>query len=137
MNLKKLKPQTLALSIILSATLAVVNGCGIAKNTQESVVVRDTVIVTKERKLVDTLLLQNWDTITTIKDNVRVRLVRVNDTIYVDAECPTDTFIVNTVTIKSVKEETSKRGWEFYMGWAFAILAMLVIIKTVLNKVLE
>lgn len=137
MNLKKLKPQTLALSIILSATLAVVNGCGIAKPHQESVVVRDTVIVTKERKLVDTLLLQNWDTITTIKDNVRVRLVRVNDTIYVDAECPTDTFIVNTVTIKSVKEETPKRGWEFYMGWAFAILAMLVIIKTVLNKVLE
>lgn len=127
----------LALSIILSATLAVVNGCGIAKNTQENVVVRDTVIVTKERKLVDTLLLQNWDTITTIKDNVRVRLVRVNDTIFVDAECPTDTFVVNTVTIKSVKEETPKRGYEFYLGWAVAILAMLVIIKTVLNKVLE
>jgi hypothetical protein len=137
MNLKKLKPQTLALSIILSATLAVVNGCGIAKNTPENVFVRDTVIVTKERKLVDTLVVQNWDTITTIKDNVRVRLVRVNDTIYVDAECPTDTFIVNTVTIKNVKEENPKRGWEFYLGWAVAVLAMLVIIKTVLNKVLE
>lgn len=137
MNLKKLKPQTLALLTILSATLAGVNGCGIAKITPENVVVRDTVIVTKERKLVDTLVLQNWDTITTIKDNVRVRLVRVNDTIFVDAECPTDTFVVNTVTIKSVKEEKPKRGWEFYLGWAFAVLAMLVIIKTVLNKVLE
>lgn len=137
MNLKKLKPQTLALLTILSVTLAAVNGCGFAKNIQENVVVRDTVIVTKERKLVDTLVLQNWDTITTVKDNVRVRLVRVNDTIFVDAECPTDTFVVNTVTIKNVKEEKNKRGYEFYLGWAFAILAMLVIIKTVLNKVLE
>lgn len=137
MNLKKLKPQTLALLTILSVILAAVNGCGFAKNIQENVVVRDTVIVTKERKLVDTLVLQNWDTITTVKDNVRVRLVRVNDTIFVDAECPTDTFVVNTVTIKNVKEEKNKRGYEFYLGWAFAILAMLVIIKTVLNKVLE
>jgi hypothetical protein len=137
MNLKKLKPQTLALLTTLSVTLAAVNGCGFAKNIQENVVVRDTVIVTKERKLVDTLVLQNWDTITTVKDNVRVRLVRVNDTIFVDAECPTDTFVVNTVTIKNVKEEKNKRGYEFYLGWAFAILAMLVIIKTVLNKVLE
>jgi hypothetical protein len=137
MNLKKLKPQTLALLTTLSVTLAAVNGCGFAKNIQENVVVRDTVIVTKERKLVDTLVLQNWDTITTVRDNVRVRLVRVNDTIFVDAECPTDTFVVNTVTIKNVKEEKNKRGYEFYLGWAFAILAMLVIIKTVLNKVLE
>lgn len=137
MNWKKLKPQTLALLTTLSAILAVVNGCGIAKVTPENVIVRDTVIVIKERKLVDTIILQSWDTVTTIKDRVRVKLVRVNDTIYVDAECPTDTFIVNTVTIKSVKDETPKRGWEFYMGWAFAILAMLVIIKTVLNKVLE
>lgn len=138
MNLKMLKLRQLALSIILSATLAVVSGCGFAKPHQESVVVRDTVIVTKERKLIDTLLLQNWDTITTVKDNVRVRLVRVNDTIFVDAECPTDTFIVNTVTIKNVKEETPKTvWWHFPVGVLLVVLFGYLILKKILGDLFK
>jgi len=126
----------IALLTTLSVTLAVVSGCGTAKNIQENVIVRDTVIVTKERRLIDTVLLQNWDTLTITKDRVRVNLVRVNDTIYVDAQCPTDTFVVNTVTIKNVKQEKQNRGYEFYLGWAIAIFMMLIIFRTILNKVM-
>lgn len=134
---RKLHNRLVILIILTIALLAVVNGCGTAKIIQENVIVRDTVIVTKERKLTDTVLLQNWDTLTITKDRVRVNLVRVNDTIFVDAECPTDTFIVNTVTIKNVTEQQQKRGYEFYIGWAITILMMLIIFRTILNKIME
>jgi hypothetical protein len=133
---KKYLLPRLALLTIPIAILAGVNGCGTAKTFQESVIVRDTVIVTKERKLIDTVMLQNWDTITMTKDRVSVRLIRVNDTIFVDAKCPTDTFIVNTVTINNVKEQKSGRGYEFYLGWIIVILCFFVLFKTILNKVI-
>jgi hypothetical protein len=136
MNSKRLKLHPLAASIILSATLAVVSGCGFVKPLPESVTVRDTVIVTKERKLTDTLLLQNWDTVQVTKDRVRVRLVRINDTIFVDAECPTDTFVVNTVTVNTVSKENKGRGYEFYIGWMITILCFFILFRTILNKVI-
>ena len=65
---------------------------------QSEIVQIDTVVVTEEKTLTDTLVLN--DTIVreiTSKDGVVVRLQRVVDTIRVDVECPADTIRIEKV----------------------------------------
>ena len=115
------------------AILAGVSGCGGAKILQESVVVRDTVVVTKERVLHDTLIVQK-DTIL-YQDRVRVEVKYLEGKrVVITAECPSDTIRVETIRI--VNQAIQKRGvgWEGLLGWVIAILCLLVIIRTILQK---
>ena len=115
------------------AILAGVSGCGGAKILQESVVVRDTVVVTKERVLHDTLIVQK-DTIL-YQDRVRVEVKYLEGKrVVITAECPSDTIRVQTIRI--VNQPIQKRGvgWEGLLGWVIAILCLLVIIRTILQK---
>jgi hypothetical protein len=115
------------------AILAGVSGCGGAKILQESVVVRDTVVVTKERVLHDTLIVQKDTTI--YQDRVRVEVKWLKGKrIVITAECPSDTIRVETIRI--VNQAIQKRGvgWEGLLGWVVAILCLLVIIRTILQK---
>ena len=123
----------LALLTIPIAILAGVSGCGGAKILQESVVVRDTVVVTKERVLHDTLIVQK-DTIL-YQDRVRVEVKYLEGKrVVITAECPSDTIRVETIRI--VNQAIQKRGvgWEGLLGWVIAILCLLVIIRTILQK---
>ena len=125
----------LALLIIPIAILAVVSGCGIAKPTQESVVVKDTIVVTKERILHDTLTIQK-DTIL-YQDRVKVEIRYLEgETMVVTAECPSDTVTITQVKIVQSNESKSKFSWEGLLGWTIAILCLLVIIRTVIQKLI-
>ena len=130
---KKFLLTRLALLTIPIAILAGVSGCGGAKILQESVVVRDTVVVTKERVLHDTLIVQK-DTIL-YQDRVRVEVKYLEGKrVVITAECPSDTIRVQTIRI--VNQPIQKRGvgWEGLLGWVIAILCLLVIIRTILQK---
>jgi hypothetical protein len=119
----------LALLITLSAILAVASGCGGAKPVQESVIVRDTIVITKERKLVDTLMLFRDTTI--YQDRVKVKIEYRDNFVNVEADCPPDTLRVETIKIvtEQPKEKKSKWTWEGLLGWSIAILCLLVILK--------
>lgn len=121
-----------ALLIIPIAILAVVSGCGGAKTLQESVVVRDTVVVTKERRLVDTLMLYKDTTI--YQDRVKLKIEWRDNFVKVEADCPSDTITVTQVKIVNQPIKEKKFGWEGLLGWTIAILCLLVIIRTVLQK---
>lgn len=122
--------------IIPSVILAVVSGCGIAKPHQESVIVRDTVIVTKERKLVDTLTLFKDTTI--YQDRVKLKIEYRDNYVKVEADCPSDTVTITQVKIVQAKpkRDTTKMGWEGLVGWTIAILCLLVIVRTVVQKLI-
>ena len=117
------------------AILAGVSGCGGAKILQESVVVRDTVVVTKERVLHDTLTIQKDTTIYQDRVKLEVKWLK-GERVYVEAICPSDTIRVQTIRV--VNQAIQKRGvgWEGLLGWVIAILCILVILRTVLQKLL-
>jgi len=59
---------------------------------KDTLVVTDTV-VSPPVAITDTVTLKQHDTITVVKDRLKVQLVRVNDTITIDAICESDTII--------------------------------------------
>ena len=135
MTWRKFLRTPLVVLTIQSAILAGVSGCGIAKPHQESVVVKDTVVVTKERILHDTLTIQK-DTIL-YQDRVRVEIRYLEgEKLVVTAECPSDTVTITQVKIVQSKESKSKFSWEGLLGWTIAILCLLVIIRTVIQKLI-
>ena len=132
---KKFLRTPLVVLTIQSAILAAVSGCGTAKHHQKSVVVKDTVVVTKERILHDTLTIQK-DTIL-YQDRVKVEIRYLEgETMVVTAECPSDTVTITQVKIVQSKESKSKFSWEGLLGWTIAILCLLVIIRTVIQKLI-
>ena len=137
MNWKKKKPHQLALLITLSAILAVVSGCGGAKPILESVIVRDTIVVTKERKLVDTLMLFRDTTI--YQDRVKVKIEYRDNFVRVEADCPPDTLKVETIKIvtQKPKEKKSKWTWEGLLGWSIAILCILVMLREFVRELVR
>ena len=132
---KKFLRTPLVALIIPIVILAGVSGCGIAKPHQDSVVVRDTIVITKERVLHDTLTIQK-DTIV-YQDRVKVEIRYLEgEKMIITAECPSDTVTVTQVKIVQSEAPKSKFSWEGLLGWTIAILCLLVIIRTVLQKLL-
>ena len=134
---KSLRTPLVAL-IIPIAPLAVVSGCGGAKNLQESVIVKDTVIVTKERVLHDTLTIQKDTTI--YQDRVKLEVKWLEGRkVMVQAECPPDTIRIETIKIQNtIAPKNKKWSWEGVIGWSLAILCLLVLfremVKGLVNK---
>lgn len=130
MNLKKLKPHLLALLIIQSAILAGVSGCGGAKTLQESVIVRDTVIVTDQRTLIDTLILYKDTTI--IQNGVKLKLEYIDRFVNVQADCLPDTIKVwQTKYITKVKPEEKKSFFDdvyniLLLIFVLSLIALLI-----------
>jgi type IV pilus biogenesis protein CpaD/CtpE len=107
MNLKKHLNLPVISIILTSALLAGLNGCrATAQLIPESVIVRDTVIVTKERTLTDTLLLYKDTTI--YQDRVKLKIDFIDRFVKVKVDCPSDTVRVNTIKIVSAKEPEKK-----------------------------
>lgn len=51
----------------------------------------DTIVITENKALRDTIILQEYDTITLERNSVRIKLNRLYDTLRVEAECLPDT----------------------------------------------
>jgi len=135
MNLKKRKSLLAALTI-LSVTLAGVSGCRTAQPILESVIVRDTVIVTEPKYLIDTLEVMK-DTVI-YQDKVRLQLQYIDRKVVVEAMCEPDTIRV-TQTKVITKQEPKKKGWNFdqmVLG-AILILTILYFFKRWVDKLTE
>ena len=59
---------------------------------KDTLVVTDTV-VSPPVAITDTVTLRQHDTITVVKDRLKVQLVKVNDTVIIDAVCDSDTIV--------------------------------------------
>jgi len=135
MNLKKRKSLFAALTI-LSVTLAGVSGCRTAQPILESVIVRDTVIVTEPKYLIDTLEVMK-DTVI-YQDKVRLQLQYIDREVVVEAMCVPDTIRV-TQTKVITKQEPKRKGWNFdqmVLG-AILILTILYFFKRWVDKLTE
>jgi hypothetical protein len=135
MNLKKRKSLLAALTI-LSVTLAGVSGCRTAQPILESVIVRDTVIVTEPKYLIDTLEVMK-DTVI-YQDKVRLQLQYIDRKVVVEAMCEPDTIRV-TQTKVITKQEPKRKGWNFdqmVLG-ALVVLFILYLFKRWVDKLTE
>jgi hypothetical protein len=135
MNLKKRKSLFAALTI-LSVTLAGVSGCRTAQPILESVIVRDTVIVTEPKYLIDTLEVMK-DTVI-YQDKVRLQLQYIDRKVVVEAMCVPDTIRV-TQTKVITKQEPKRKGWNFdqmVLG-ALVVLFILYLFKRWVDKLTE
>jgi hypothetical protein len=135
MNLKKQKSLLAALTI-LSVTLAGVSGCRTAQPILESVIVRDTVIVTEPKYLIDTLEVMK-DTVI-YQDKVRLQLQYIDRKVVVEAVCLPDTIRV-TQTKVITKQEPKRKGWNFdqmVLG-ALVVLFILYLFKRWVDKLTE
>ncbi len=134
-NLKKKKFPFVALTI-LTASLALVSGCRTAKPILQSVIVKDTVIVTETKYLIDTLEVMKDTTI--YQDKVRLQLKYIDRKVVVEAACLPDTIRV-TQTKVLTKQEPKKKGWSFdeiVFTLAF-ILVFAYFIKKWIDKLVE
>ena len=106
---------------------------------RDTLVVTNTV-VTPPVAITDTVTLKQHDTIVIQKDRLKVQLVKVNDTITINAECASDT-IVRTIEVPYekvvyVKQKTlleKIQGLAFYFA---LVLLALAIVRRLINKYL-
>jgi hypothetical protein len=114
-------------TILLTATLAALSSCATVKPVLQSVVVRDTVIVTKTKYLTDTLELFKDTTI--YQDKVRLQLQYIDRKVYVEATCLPDT--IRVTQTKILTKEKKQRGWTLEGG---AVLLMLILVGAYIVK---
>ena len=135
-NLRKHLNRLATLTILTSVLLAAVSGCRTAQPILESVIVKDTVIVTETKYLIDTLEVMKDTTI--YQDKVRLQLKYIDRKVVVEAVCEPDTIRV-TQTKVLTKQEPKKKGWSFdeiVFTLAF-ILVFAYFIKKWIDKLVE
>ena len=99
---------------------------------KDTLVVQDTLVVPPV-VLKDTVTLKQHDTITITKDRLRVKIVKVNDTLIIDAKCDSDT-IVRTIEVPYDKivyiEKESVcdkiKNLAIYMALAFLVFKIIM-----------
>jgi len=128
------RPATL--TILTAAILAVVSGCRTAQPILESVIVKDTVIVTETKYLIDTLEVMK-DTVI-YQDKVRLQLKYIDRKVVVEATCLPDTIRV-TQTKVITKQEPKRKGWNFdqMVFGALVVLLILYLFKRWVDKLTE
>jgi len=123
-NLRKHLNRPATLTILMAAILAVANGCRTAQPILESVIVKDTVIVTETKYLLDTLEVLKDTTI--YQDKVRLQLKYIDRKVVVEATCLPDTVRV-TQTKVLTKQEPKRKGWNFDQLVFGSLVALLII----------
>jgi len=102
-------------------------------------VLYDTIIISANTK-VDTVLSYDFDTVTLYKDKLRLKLIKINDTLIVDAECLPDTIRINTIVkvpfnkistikltlIEQITNTIGKWFWKIILLLAFLVGIRLV-----------
>jgi hypothetical protein len=132
-NLKKKKYQLAALTI-LSVTLAAVSGCRTAQPILQSVIVKDTVIVTETKYLLDTLEVLKDTTI--YQDKVRLQLKYIDRKVVVEAACLPDTVRVTQTKILA-KQEPKKWNFDKAVFTIIFVLVFAYFIKRWIDKLTE
>ena len=136
MNLKMLRNRPAILIILTSVLAAALSGCRGAKPVLENVIVRDTVIVTETKYLLDTLELYK-DTVI-FQDKVRLQMQYVDRKVVVEATCLPDTIRVTQTKILT-RNEPKRKGWNFdqMVFGALMVLLILYLFKRWVDKATE
>ncbi len=124
------------LTILTAAILAGLSGCRTAQPILESVIVRDTVIVTESRYLIDTLEVMK-DTVI-YQDKVRLQIQYIDRKVVVEAACEPDTIRITQTKILN-KQEPKQKGWNFdqMVFGALVVLFILYFFKRWVDKLTE
>lgn len=115
------------LTILTFASLALVSGCSTAKPTLENVIVRDTVVVTETKYLLDTLEVFK-DTVI-YQDKIRVQLQYVDRKVVVEATTQPDTIRINTVKIVTKEAEQRQDSPNKLLFTFLFIVVFLMLVK--------
>lgn len=106
---------------------------------KDTLVVTDTV-VSPPVAITDTVTLKQHDTITLVKDRLKVEIVKVNDTITINAECASDTIITTIeVPYEKIVYVKEKTLWQKIQSLAFyfaLVLLALALVKRLIDKYL-
>jgi len=92
---------------------------------------RDTLVVTNTVvsppvAITDTVTLKQHDTITLVKDRLRVKIVKVNDTITIDAICDSDTIIsIVEVPYEKIVYVEKKTFWDKFKDIILMVAILL------------
>ena len=99
---------------------------------KDTLVVTDTV-VSPPVAITDTVIMRQHDTITLVKDRLRVNIVKVNDTITIDAICDSDTIIsIVEVPYDKIVYVEKESLWDkiknlaIYMALAFLVFKIIM-----------
>ena len=99
---------------------------------KDTLVVMDTV-VSPPVAITDTVIMRQHDTITLVKDRLRVKIVKVNDTITIDAICDSDTIIsIVEVPYDKIVYVEKESLWDkvknlaIYIGLAFLVFKIIM-----------
>lgn len=112
--------------------LLFVVGCAPHKPIIERVVEKDTVIVTRERILHDTLEIRKDTTI--YQDSVVVQLRYVDNKIIVSAKCPPQKIKVKTKTLMLKPRETFRDRLEKGLLWLIGLVLIILLGKKMLER---
>jgi len=124
------------LTILTAAILAGLSGCRTAQPILESVIVRDTVIVTESKYLIDTLEVMK-DTVI-YQDKVRLQLQYIDRKVVVEAACEPDTIRITQTKVVTKQEAKPERwGLESYVGMLALVLTIVYVIKRWIDKLTE
>ena len=96
----------------------------------------DTTIITENKALRDTLILQRIDTITLERNAVRVKIKRIHDTIQLEAECLPDTIkIQKVVEVPKVVYQEAKPNntWLYILTISFFLFTLALLLKYINN----
>jgi hypothetical protein len=109
----------------------------IAKDPQilDSVALKvDTIVVTENKALRDTIILQEYDTITLERNSVRIKLNRLYDTLRVEAECLPDTIRIR----KEIKvPQVIYQEKNFDRKYLYILIISIILYTLLLIKLLK
>lgn len=110
-----------------------VASCGLKKPEVSTIVMHDTIYT--DRVVSDTIVVTKpQDTIVMEKERLRVRVVRINDTLRIEGECEADT-IYRTTTIEVPVKVVESRWpwWARPVLWGLCVLAFIYAVKRVVS----
>ena len=92
---------------------------------KDTLVVTDTV-VSPPVAITDTVTLKQHDTITVVKDRLKVQLVKVNDTVTINAVCDSDTIIsIVEVPYEKIVYVEKKTFWDKFKDIILMVAILL------------
>jgi hypothetical protein len=96
--------------------------------TTDTLVVRDTIRITVPEVKVDTVVKvdQLYDTITIIKDQLKVKVWRVRDSVFINGKC--DTVFIDKIIERKVPVRYYEK--KDYKMWGYRILGIMLIFTT-------
>jgi len=102
---------------------------------QRELVKVDTILITKEKVIRDTIVTSKYDTINIVKDKLRLQIIKRVDTMFIDVVSPQDTiFFTKEIAVDKIviekKEDYTKFLLAIVLAFVFALLYLRKVMKS-------